>query len=107
VTCDVKTVSEPNSPGGPSGLFALGVVAAGLLLGWCILPGPPHFRPPEIHLIELCCWGIGMTVGLGLSIASIRRGPARGRAAAFLAFTISLLCICGVVVQLCRVSLRS
>jgi hypothetical protein len=85
----------------PSGRLALGLVVGGLAMGCCIVPGPgPPFLLSEITVIAMCCWGIAMTVGLGVSVASIRRGPASGRTAAFLAFAISLLCICGVAIQL-------
>jgi hypothetical protein len=47
-----------------------------------------------------------MAVALGVAIASIRRGPAEGRGAAYSALGICLLCIGWVAVRFVRVWLR-
>jgi hypothetical protein len=83
------------------------VVAFFLALGSCVWPGSSGFAAsPETFLFAEFGWAIAMTLGLAAAIASFRRGPAKGRAAAFLALAISLLCICGIMVQLGRVLRR-
>jgi hypothetical protein len=47
-----------------------------------------------------------MTVAFGVAVASIRRGPAQGRGAAYLALGICLLSIGWVAVELAAVVLR-
>ena len=77
----------------------------GYVLAFCMWPTPGYFRPPEIPLLERAVWGGVMAVPLGVSVASIRRGPPRNRWAAYLALAASLLGVGGVLMGLGRVLL--
>jgi hypothetical protein len=96
--------SESNRQG-PSGPFALALVAGGLFLAFCCWPAPQYFRPPEYPLLEQAGWGVVMTLALVVSIASIRRGSPQRRWTAHLAFIICLVSIGSVVVNLGQVLL--
>src|SRR5438105_3370304 len=101
-----NNLADPNEPGGPSGWLALLVMTFCLLFGSCFWPPPPHFQDPRIPLLLMFYWGIAMTAALATATASIRRGPAKARGVAFLAFAISLLCVGSVVVRFSRILLR-
>src|SRR5438045_3510927 len=86
----------PNSSG-PSGWTALGLVIAWFCLGFFCYPVPNRFRPPEESLYEYVVWGVGFAVCVGVSLASLRRGPANSQPAALSATVASLLCVAGVM----------
>ncbi len=67
---------------------------------------PPWFHSREVPLIEHGCWGMVMTLGFAVSIASIRRGPSGTYGLAVLALIISFFGVCGVVTELVGVLLR-
>lgn len=97
---------EPIRRGGPSGGCAFAVAAFGLLLAW-LLSLPAQVRDGSGRpLIVRVVWAVIMTMALGVALASIRRGPAFGREAAYLALAICLIGIGWVAVELVRVILR-
>jgi hypothetical protein len=79
-------------------VVAVALCGWGLALVWLALAKPRGME--DELLIETAVWAAGMALVLGWATASVRRGPADGRAAAGWALFLCLLGILCVVVKL-------
>jgi hypothetical protein len=90
---------------GPSGPNSLGLAVLCLTLGEMMEP-PRRLGQEDVALVLHAVRGVVMAVALGVSMASVLRGPRRGRWAAYTACGICVWTIGQAMAGLARVLVR-